>query len=130
MENKDKNEQTLKEEKKYSKQDIEAVAKSQKIVLWVFLVSIIVSFGIPWDNTIFWGLVGVVDLYFIYKLVRALGLKNLWLYIVGMFIPPVSIVLFLYLIIKATKVLKAQSIKVGVMGYKKNSLDELLNESP
>lgn len=129
MEKFDNNARTLNGGENYTRQNIIDIAKNQKITLWLFLGGMVVSFATPFTSKIFWYLVGIVMLYFIYKLVIALKLKHFWLYIIGMCIPIISLFVLVYLLIRSTNVLKAHSIKVGIMGYKKKSLDEYLGQA-
>jgi hypothetical protein len=68
----------------------------------------------------------IVAIFCVYYLARALKIDHPGLYVLGVFIPIVSIFVLLRVIQKATKVLRAQNIKVGIMGASKIELDRYL----
>ena len=58
----------------------------------------------------------------VYKLAVALNLSAPVLYVIGGFLPCVSLIVLLYLITSANKVLQAAGIKVGLLGADPNSI--------
>ena len=75
----------------YAQQEIAAIAINYKRVCWLFW---------PWLITllIYWPVsiaVGLIQLFFLYKLIKALKLDRPWLYVVGALIPVV--VIFIYI---------------------------------
>lgn len=113
----------------YEKEDIKKIAKNQKIICWLFLVIIVSIFTISLVIPIL-SYIGasIAVIFYVYYLAVALKVKHPALYVVGMFFPLIKLFVLWNLIQKATKVLQAHNVKVGVMGYKKEDLDKFLAE--
>jgi hypothetical protein len=94
----------------WTKQNVLEVAKFQKWVIWMILISLVAMF-IPFATIV----TGIIQLYFIFKLATALRLSA-WGYIIMAFIPLIGLIALLHLNGKATKKLKASGIRVGLMG--------------
>lgn len=92
-----------------------AVAKAQKGVLWCVLANIVCIFAYFFIPFIFL-LVLPFQIYFIYKLASALKAQAPALWVVGMFIPLLSLILLLILSQRATNVIQTAGFKVGLMG--------------
>ena len=95
----------------WTKAELLEVAKHQKNILWMFLISIVASF-IPLATIV----TGFVMVFFIYKLAKAIRSTNVWLYIVLAFFPLLNVVALVRVNGKATKILESNGIKVGLMG--------------
>jgi hypothetical protein len=104
----------------WTKQDLREVAKFQSYIQWLVLANLAAMF-IPFA-TILTGLIGV---FFIYKLASALRSSCAWLYIILSFIPLIGLLALLHFVGKATKVLKANGIRVGLMGARKGDFDSI-----
>jgi ABC-type glycerol-3-phosphate transport system permease component len=97
----------------WTKQDLLEVAKFQKYIQWLVLAYLVAMF-IPFGQLI----VGVVGIYFIYKLAVALRSSFAWLYIVAMFIPIIGLLALLHIVVGATRILRTNGVRVGIMGAK------------
>jgi len=106
----------------YDKGDITNIAKFQKIIRWLFLVMII---GLIFPIITLGA--NIVAIFYVYYLARALKVNRPGLYVLGVFIPIVSLFVLLSVIQKATKVLRVHNIKVGVMGANKGDVKQFLN---
>ncbi len=106
----------------YNKTDIKDIAKFQKLICWLFLIMII---GLIFP--IITICANIIAIFCVYYLARALKVNHLGLYVLGVFIPIISLFVLLNVIQKATKVLRSQNIKVGVMGANKEGLNKFLN---
>ena len=97
----------------WSTPELVEVAKYQKYIQWLVLANFVAMF-IPFGNFA----IAIVGIYFIYKLAAALRSTVAWLYIIAAFIPLVGLLALLHLVVSATKVLRANGIRVGIMGAK------------
>ncbi len=99
--------------------DVLTVAKAQKGILWC-VVAAIVIFGlgavVAWAFNLLDLPLAVVEIYFAYKLLVALKSKYWILWLIGMLVPFLSFILLLVLNDRATKAIRAQGYKVGLMG--------------
>lgn len=109
----------------YSKQDISETAKFQKLMCWWFLAAAACSF---FSRIAALG-IAVMTIYYMYRLAKALKVRRPWLYILGAFIPIISIIMVVRVIVKATNVLRAHNIKVGLMGANKTDLATFLSSA-
>jgi cellulose synthase/poly-beta-1,6-N-acetylglucosamine synthase-like glycosyltransferase len=107
-------------QRRWSKADLMAVAKYQKNILWMILISL-PAFIRP--ITIL--LAGVIQAYFIYRLASALRLPITLLYMVLAFVPFVSLLSLFHLNSKATNLLQEHGITVGLMGARMAEFDDL-----
>jgi len=104
---------------------IERVASGQKLVIYAILINIIATILQIAINPLF-GLLGLVSLVMsiigIIKLATGLGSSLIAkiIYIVLMIIPLINLITLLILNSRATKVLRANGYKVGLMGASKN----------
>jgi len=99
--------------------DIFGIAKAQKGILWCVLANIIIyalAFFVSQAFNLLILVLIIVEIYFVYKLLKALGSKYWILWIIGMIIPGLSLILLLVLNSNATKAIKSQGYKVGLMG--------------
>ncbi|MBF0252210.1 MAG: hypothetical protein HQL29_00185 [Candidatus Omnitrophica bacterium] len=115
----------------YEKEDIKNIAKYQKLICWLFLFIIIgyLSSLIPAVGIVLLPLsiiAGIVVIFIVYRLAKALKIKNAWLYAIGMLVPLVKLIVLITVIRDATKVLTAKNIKVGIMGCRKADLAHYL----
>jgi hypothetical protein len=97
----------------WTKEDLLWVARCQKNVLWMILVSILFLL-VPYGSIF----AGIVQCYFIYNLARAVRSSAPWVYIILAFIPIAGLIGLIHINGTATKTLQAHGIKVGLMGAK------------
>jgi hypothetical protein len=95
------------------------IAKRQKTILWLILINILASFLPPLLL-----IIGVIQIYFLSKLSTAINMRS-WAYIVGGFIPFINFIVLAVLNSKATAMLQANGIRVGLMGAKSADLNRL-----
>ena len=99
--------------------DVLTVAKAQKGILWCVIAAIVIyflGFAVAQAFNILTLPLAVVEIYFAYKLLVALKSRYWVLWLIGMMIPILSIILLLVLNDRATKSIRAQGYKVGLMG--------------
>jgi hypothetical protein len=106
----------------YSKDEILLIAKMQKYYQWIMLIMIIFIFVYAPIAYI----IGISLCFIVYKLAKTFKIKRPWTYVVGLFIPFCPIVVALSLMSKSTKVLKANKIRVGIMGCNKEDLAKFM----
>ena len=120
----------IKEEIKYENNEIGYIAKKQKLVLWIFIGALVGNIGSKFFNpqinnihALIYNVLAIAGLAFwitliitVYFLAKGLKEKRPLVYSVGMILPLINLVVVLSLIGKATKILKANGIKVGLMG--------------
>jgi len=119
---------------KYTDPQIVEIAQNQRRVLWLLLISIGVVVGalvlphaggvvvLLYTTAIVIGTVGSV---LIYRLATAMEEPWRWVYVVCAFIPHVSTVTLMILNVRATSVLRARGIRVGLMGADKQDVVRL-----
>lgn len=100
--------------------EILEVAKYQKNILWLIIVNLL-TFWMVFVSI----LTGIIGIIFIYRLAKVLKSSLDWLYIVLSFIPVVNVIALLLLNRKATVVLRAHGIRVGLMGANQEDLSKL-----
>jgi len=123
----------------WTKQDLVELAKSQKNINWVILISIGVMFVLPVIIISLAGESGIVttiafiasfstlvwiQVHSVYKLAVAVRSPAAF-YIILMIIPLVNLLGLLRLNDKATKMLQASGIKVGLMGARMADFDKI-----
>jgi hypothetical protein len=96
------------------------VAKWQKHIIWMILISLVAMF-IPGATIV----TGILQIYFIYKLAKAVRSSVAWLYIILAFIPLIGLLALLHINGKASRTLQANGIRVGLMGAKRADLEKL-----
>lgn len=104
----------------WTKPELLEVAKYQAYIQWLVLASLVAMF-IPYATI----LTGIIGLFFIYKLASALRSTVAWLYIIAGFMPLIGLLALLDLVQKASKVLKANGISIGIMGARMNDFDSI-----
>lgn len=115
------------------------VAKAQKAVLWCFLAGILLNIVLsvsesvtidPSDTSasalfiVLFELAGLIlsialivaMIYFVYKLATSLHSQAVWLWCVAMIVPCLNLICLLMLISRASQAIRAQGVKVGLMG--------------
>jgi purine-cytosine permease-like protein len=95
--------------------DMQEIAKRQKAILWMILLGLVASF-IPPATLV----TGSIQIYFVSKLASATRTRS-WAYIIGAFLPLINFLVLAALNSTATGILKANGIRVGLMGA--NSAD-------
>lgn len=104
----------------WSREELIAVARYQKNIQWLVLVGLLLL-AVPFGNL----LLGLVGLFFIFQLARALRSRAAVLYVVAAFIPLLGLLSLLRLVTQATRVLRAGGIRVGVMGARMEDFERL-----
>jgi len=108
----------------YSDTELLEIAKRQKAVIWLILLSIpayaaaIVMPSLPL-------IVGIISLMFIYHLASSLKEAAPWQYVVLGIIPCLGVIALLMINSRATSALKARGIRVGLMGARRDELNRL-----
>lgn len=131
----------------YNNEDLLRIARAQKLLVWIFLIgALLVCAAVttaavaaaragsgsqvlpaPWAGLLravqiaFW--LGAVI--FAYWVARALKTRAVWVYVILMLIPCVSLITLLVLNYKATAVLRTHGVHVGLFGAKKEDLGKL-----
>ena len=102
----------------FTKDELRHIAKSQNLLMWsvlagfsAFFVVHIPLLGLPLVLAIV-----VFEIYSLYTLGTALRLPLVWLMCVGMFIPCVSLIILVLVSARASKLLKAAGVRIGLMG--------------
>lgn len=102
----------------FTKPELRHIAKSQNLLMWSVLAGFAAFFiaHIPFLGLVI--VLGIVafQIYALYTLGSALRLPVVWLMCVGMFIPCVSLIILVLVSARASKVLKAAGVRVGLMG--------------
>jgi len=117
------------------------VARHQKRILWLLLISIPVVIGavclraIGSSSALILAvsvlilaavvLIGIIATLSVYRLAKALEVACPWLYVVCAFIPYVSTVTLLVINLRATAALKRRGIRVGLMGADTRDVENL-----
>ena len=104
----------------WTPEEIVEVAYRQKRIIWLILIGF-VALVIPFSFIV----IGFIQLHFIFKLAQAVRSSAAWAYIILGFIPVVGMIALLHLSSKATKILQANGVKVGLMGAKSSDLELL-----
>src|SRR4030067_1926638 len=108
------------QQERWTKQDLMEVAKRQKSIIWMILISFAAMF-IPYATVV----TGIIQAYFIYKLAAALRSSAAWVYIILVFIPLVGLIALLVINSKATKKLQENGVKGGLMGARMADFDKI-----
>ena len=102
----------------FTKDQLRLIAKNQNLLMWAvlagfgaFFIAHIPILGLPLVLAIV-----VFEIYALYQLGTALRLPLVWLMCVGMFVPCVSLIILLLVSGRASKILKAAGVRVGIMG--------------
>ncbi len=106
-------------EKTDDRQFVISVGKSQRAIMWVILASIIGLF-IPFAPIV----TGILCVVFLYKMAKALKMStaSCVLLAIGAFIPIVGLIILLVVNSKATKLIRDNGIRVGLMGANRGDL--------
>ena len=104
----------------WTSEEIVDIAKRQKQIIWMMLMSFVAMF-IPGATLV----TGLIQVYFIYKLAQAVRSSKAWIYIILVFIPLVGLFALLNINGKATKIMQANGIKVGLMGANSSDIKKL-----
>ena len=94
------------------------VASRQKNIIWMIPISIVGIF-VPFASIV----TGIIMVYFIYMLAVAVRSSYAWVYAILAFIPLLSLIGLLHINSKATKVLQANGLRVGLMGTRMEDFD-------
>ena len=98
-------------QEQWAKADVMEVAKWQKSIIWMILISIVAAF-IPFATIA----TAIIQIYFIYKLASAIRSTNAWVYIILAFVPLVGLLALFHINEKATRILRANGVYVGFLG--------------
>ena len=107
-----------------SHKEIMVVAKRQNVIMWLILVSIpayAAAVLVPFLPLI----ACIISLVFIYKLAVALKEPWPWAYVMLGLIPCVSIIALIVIYNRASSTLKANGVRVGLMGARKDDLEKI-----
>ena len=110
----------ISEHEGWSYEDLLELAKRQKQTLWMILLNLFV-FLIPSVTLV----TGIIQIYFIYMLAKAVRSTVAWVYIIAAFIPGLGLLGLVHINGRATGKLKANGIRVGFMGAKSVDLEKL-----
>ena len=108
----------------WTSDEILEIAKRQKQIIWMILLSLIAMFiqdFIKFSTIV----TGIIQIYFIFKLAQAVRSSAGWLYIILAFIPLIGLIALFHINDKATKTLRANGVKVGLMGAKSSDLEKI-----
>ena len=104
----------------FSPKELLEIADRQKYIIGLVLLSLVGSFikyaFIP---------IGIFMVYFIYKLAIAVRSSYPFAYVICAFIPFLSLIALLHINGKATRILRDNGIKVGLMGARESDLEKL-----
>jgi hypothetical protein len=109
--------------KPFTQQELITIAKYQKTIIWLVLLSIAANF-MPYATLVML-VTGIIRIYFVFHLAVATRLSAAWLYMVMMFIPWLNLLALLHINAEATKILQSNGIKVGLMGANSADLKKL-----
>ncbi|MFP6597894.1 MAG: hypothetical protein VCC01_10600 [Candidatus Hydrogenedentota bacterium] len=110
----------ISEHEGWSYEDLLELAKRQKQTLWMILLNLVVFF-IPFATLV----TGIIQIYFIYMLAKAVRSTVAWVYIIAAFIPVLGLLGLVHINGRAYSKLKANEIRVGFMGAKSVDLEKL-----
>lgn len=127
------------EAEKFSGQDLKNIARCQSALCWLVFVRILMiavymnltAFaprGAALFNAadpILTSMLVVLSIVFSFFLAKFLRRKFAVFYSAGMIIPFVNLLVLLYLIIQSTRALRANGIRVGIMGARQEDLKQL-----
>jgi peptidoglycan biosynthesis protein MviN/MurJ (putative lipid II flippase) len=125
----------------FSREDLLQIARSQKAIISLILVNLLVVVGLVWSVmalgpdkksaavivsagrwiVLVLNLIGVV---FIYRMAKALH-QTAWVFAVAAFVPCVSLITLLLINQFATGALRRHGVRVGLMGAVKSDLENL-----
>ena len=118
----------------YEQKDLETIAKNQKIIIWLFIAAVVLAIAIRVAPPViadisvplakmFALLILVLQIgagvgLIVWAYITEKGLKGKYplLYSIGILLPLIVFVAIGSLIVRSTKVLKANNIKVGLFG--------------
>ena len=102
----------------FSNDELRDIAKKQNLLMW----SVLAGFGgffiahIPFLGLPLLLAIVAFQIYALYSLGTSLRMSIVWLYCIGLFIPLVGLLILLVISGKASKVLKAAGVRIGLMG--------------
>ena len=119
------------QEETWTKQNLMDVARSQKVIIWIIayeLIVLILAASVPSLIAVIiitCAVANIISIYFVYQLLVSLRFSAAWVYLILYFVfgmlPKTMAISFIFLLFingKATKRLKENGIKVGLMGAK------------
>jgi len=118
----------------FTKQELFEIGKRQRRINLIFLsllILVLVSLNIrtSYCNMVIVVsaqiIIGIFAIFQVFYLAKALKYPRPWLWIIGMFVPVIKAICLLAISHNATKTLKANGVKVGIMGPDKNILSNL-----
>ena len=118
----------------FTNAQIAMIARSQKRILWLLLIGLVVLFGgfaLPAVPTVIGLLyltilsIGLIAAWLIYRLATVMEEPGRWIYVVCAFIPYVSTVTMLILNVRATSALRKHGLRVGLMGVSRADIARL-----
>ena len=111
----------------YSSDELRTIAAQQKILLWLIVASLAVTFLDIGPLPLRWGVLAVGRAVFLYRLGTALGTRGVIGYSLVSLIPvPIIGIIPLFLLVtRASKVLSENGVRVGLMGANGEDLRKL-----
>ena len=104
----------------FTAKELFEIAKRQKQILWIILISFLCMLFPPAIL-----IVAIFQVFYIYKLAVAVRSSFAWGYIILSFLPLISLLALLSVNGKASRILKANGVKIGLMGVAKSDLERL-----
>jgi hypothetical protein len=110
----------------FTKDELRNIANAQNTLMFSVLAGFAILFieKLPLIGPLAMIFVGIFQIYALYMLGIELRLRMVWLYCVGMIIPFVNLIILLIVSAKASKVLRAAGVRIGLMG---GNLDDIKN---
>ena len=96
------------------------VGKQQRAIMWLILAAIL-TFLVPLAGLI----TGIIMIVFVYRFASAMKWPVAWLWAILSFLPLINLLILVTLNGRATKLLRANGIRVGLMGANKSDMAKL-----
>jgi len=110
----------------FTKDELRTIARDQNLLMWSVLTGFISYFlaHIPLVGLLVLIAAIVFEIVALYKLGRSLRMRFVWLYSVGLFIPVIGLIILVVISGKASRILKAYGVRVGLMGGKAGDIKD------
>lgn len=104
----------------FTTDELRTIARDQNLLMWSVLAGIVSYFlvHIPLVGLLALLVAVVFEIVSLYKLGRSLRMRFVWIYCLGLFIPVIGLIILVVISGKASRVLKAYGVRVGLMGGK------------
>jgi len=103
----------------FNKDELRSICKKQNLLMWSIVAGFgagVISFLIPAVSFLAFIAADIFGIYAFYSLGTSLRMRVVWLYCIGLFIPVVGLLILFWVSGKASTVLKAVGVKIGLMG--------------